>query len=455
MAHLDEQFQLGIGKTAQVADAPDNLNVRFYTVLEDTRCPIEQSVSCTAPSHARVELIIESGGKFARLDLSTDPGDHLATLGFNGYLVDLLELAPQPHNTSPRVPWYQYQVSLRVRRGSLNAAHARFNEPFTLKVGQTADVSDGPLRVTFAAVKKDARCPIDVICEIIGAAQINIQLVNQNTREDVTLEVGGPGYRLTNPEIKVYAVALNPHPDRDWVTHGIATGDYDATFLIVKPAPPNPAPTPQVTPTLAPLTSCPALTRGDAAEILGEAIRDNPAEILLFQSPNKAIKLHGLCGYGSVALTPDRLRPPDAPFAPPASRHADYAVVAAKLTDLKRQDVLMNIANVIDAANPKGSGVLSAKMQTFYAAGAWFDDTLSDFPAAAQGVAHLTVKPISGLGDHAIWVWREFSGGRFVALVAQRGEMLFVVNALTSDQRTEASLQTSMTAALQRMLQQP
>gem|GEM_PF-1770725 len=452
-ARLNEPFQLGVGKTAQVADAPGDLNVRFYTVLEDTRCPIEQSVSCTTPSRARVELIVESGGQSARLDLSTYPDDHLATLGFDGYLVDLLDIAPLPSDTSSKVPWYQYQVTLRLRPGSLNLEHAHFNEPFALKVGQTVDVADSPLRVTFAAVKKDARCPFDVICEILGAAEIDVQVINQQTAQDVTLEVGGPSYRVANPAIKVYAVALNPHPNRNWITTTVAPGDYEATFLIVNPAPPDRTPTPHVTPTPAPLTSCPALTRGDAAEILGEAIKDNPADIILFQSPNDSIKLHGLCGYGSVAFTPDRLRPPNAPFASPASLQADHAVVAAKLTDLKRQEVLINIANVIDAANPANRGVLSAKMQTYYAAGAWFDDMLSDFPAAAEGAARVIVKSIDGLGDHALWVWREFDGGRYAALVAQHGETLFVVTALVNDQRTAETVQPTMTTVLQKMMQ--
>jgi hypothetical protein len=451
-ARLNEPFQLGVGKIAQVTDAPGDLNVRFYTVLEDTRCPIEPGASCTAPSRARVELIVERGDQQARLDLSTYPDDHLATLGFNGYLVDLLDIAPPPSAASPKVPWYQYQVSLRVRPGSLNVEHAHFNEPFTLKVGQAVDVADSPLRVTFAAVKHDARCPIDVICEILGAAEINVQVVNQNATEDVALEVGGAGHRLTDPAIKVYAVALNPHPNRNWITQTVAPGDYEATFLIVNPAPPDPTPTPHVTPTLAPLTSCPALTHGDAAEILGEAIKDNPAEIVLFQAPNDSIKLRGLCGYGSVALTPDRPTPPDAPFASPASMQADHAVVAGRLTDLKRQEILMNIADVIDAANPAGSGILSAKMQTYYAAGAWFDDMLSDFPAAAEGAAHITVKSIDGLGDHALWAWREFTGGRYAALVTQHGETLFVVTALVNEQRTAESLQPTMMAVLQKMM---
>jgi hypothetical protein len=452
MIRLNEAFQLGVGKTAQVADAPGDLRIRFYTMLEDTRCPIEQSVSCTTPSRARAEIVVEHGDQQARLDLSTNPHDQLGTLGFDGYLIDLLDVAPLRRDNATLIPWHQYQVSLRVRPGSLNAEDARFNEPFMLKAGQTVEVVDSPLRVTFAGVKQDARCPFNVICEILGTAEINVQFVNAQATEDATLEVGGPGYRLADSTIKVYAVALNPHPNRNWITQTVAPGDYEATFLIVNPAPPDPTPTPKVTPTIAPLTSCPVLTHGDAAEILGEAIKERPEEIILFKAMSDSIKLHSLCGYGSVALTPDRLWPPDVPFASPASMQADHVVIAAKLTDLKRQEVLLNLADVIDAAKPDGSGILSAKMQTFYAAGAWFDDMLTEFAAVAEGTAHLTVKSIDGLGDHALWVWREFDGGRYAALVVQQGETLFVVNALVSEQRAENDLQATLTAVVRKLL---
>jgi len=61
--------------------------------------------------------------------------------------------------------------------------------------------------VTFAAVKHDARCPIDVICEILGAAEIGVQVTNQKTVDDVTLELAAQVNRLMPNPIMIAARA--------------------------------------------------------------------------------------------------------------------------------------------------------------------------------------------------------------------------------------------------------
>ncbi len=59
-------------------------------------------------------------------------------------------------------------------------------------------------------------------------------------------------------------------------------------------------------------------------------------------------------------------------------------------------------------------------------------------------------------GEHHLYrvirVWREFDGGHYAALVAQKGETLFVVIALTNAQRTENALLAATPSVIQKML---
>lgn len=49
-------------------------------------------------------------------------------------------------------------------------------QEFALRIGQTATLGASGVRVKFAAVTEDYRCPIDVICIIMGNARIVLEL---------------------------------------------------------------------------------------------------------------------------------------------------------------------------------------------------------------------------------------------------------------------------------------
>lgn len=51
---------------------------------------------------------------------------------------------------------------------------AELGEPFTLGIGQTAEVEG--LRVTFTRVLEDSRCPVDVVCVWAGNAKVELEL---------------------------------------------------------------------------------------------------------------------------------------------------------------------------------------------------------------------------------------------------------------------------------------
>jgi hypothetical protein len=89
-------------------------------------------------------------------------------------------------------------------------ARAELGKPFTLRVGQSAQVED--LRVTFAGVLGDSRCPVDVVCVWAGNAKVELELaVSGDARGTVELnstieprEATFAGYLLSYVDLKPY-----------------------------------------------------------------------------------------------------------------------------------------------------------------------------------------------------------------------------------------------------------
>ncbi len=448
-ARLNEPFTLKVSQWATLPDA-DNTRVFFTTISEDSRCP--SNANCVQAGKVRVLITVESGGKSARFDLSTSAADYRSLGSFGGYIVELIELAPAPQPIETRIPLNDYRVTLRVRAGSLDSSTPRLAEPFTLKLGQTVTLADASTQVMFEAVQQDSRCPTRSLCATSGSANLIIALQREGKTDRLTLN--------TNPDIAfkrstvfdaytVFVNALAPYPQNAFASKEIAPNEYAATLVVVSFAP---SPAPRTTTTPASLTSCPDLTRGEAEEILGEAVKETPAEMYLSPAPSNTVLLRGVCGYGSVTFTPNRPAMPGSPSVLPTTVKSDRAVIAGKLTDNRRLEQLISIASALEAANPRSSHILTSKLLTMYAAGAWHREMLDDFPDAARGATGVNARRVENLGDSAIWVWREFEGGRYAALVAQKGETLFVVAALTNAQRTEDNVLTAMTPVMQKML---
>ncbi|MBI5303035.1 MAG: hypothetical protein HY868_12935 [Chloroflexi bacterium] len=441
-ARLNEPFTLKVSQWATLADA-NNTRVFFTTVREDSRCPV--NVACVQAGKVRVLITVESNGKSARFDLSNSPADYRQRGAFGGYVVELMDVAPRLQAVGTPMPMDDYRATLRVRAGSLVSSAPRLAEPFTLKVGQTVTLDD-KMQATFEAMQQDSRCPMRALCATSGTANVVVALQRDGKTERLTLDANPDSAFKRSTVFESYTVFLNaltPYPQQEFASKEIAANEYEATLVVVSFAP-------RMTTPIS-LSGCPDLTRGDAAEILGEAVKESPTEMTLFLVPSSRVTVRGLCGFGSVAYTPNKLAPANVPAVLPASAQSDRAVIAGKLTDNKRLEQLLGIASVIEAANPRASSILSAKLLTMYTAGAWFREMLSDFPDAARDATAVRVKRMDGLGDSAIWVWREFSGGRYAALVAQRGETLFVIAALVSEQRMEDGALSAMMLAMQKM----
>lgn len=246
----------------------------------------------------------------------------------------------------------------------------------------------------------------------------------------------------------LYLNAVTPYPQKDFASTEISLNEYEATLVFVNfiADPISPAPT------AFSVSPCLDLTRGEAGEILNEPIQEQPAQMSLFAPPTPRISMRGLCGYGSVAAAPSRVALPNVPYVSPVTIKADRAVIAGKMTGQLAQEQLLSIVSAIDAASSRGSSTLYIKLLTEYAAGASSRDALSEIPDAARGVANVHVQNIPGMGDRAVWVWREYFGGRYATLAVQKAETLYVISAMVNAQRIEDNTLNAMIPVMQKML---
>jgi hypothetical protein len=445
-ARLNEPFTLGLSQWATLPDA-NNTRVFFTTILEDTRCALD--VNCFQAGNVRVAVTVESGGKLTRFDLSTRPNDYRRIGSFNGYLVQFIDIAPLREHAAVPIQPIEYRLKLMVTRGSLDTTQARLNESFTLKLGQSVSVADLNAQITFESVQQDSRCPARVMCATIGEATVVITLQRDGKTDRLilgTMPANAVKRSALFESAGVYLNAVTPYPQNEFASKEFAPSDYQVTLVVANFV--SSAPTGQ--PTIQ--TMCSDLSRGDASEILGEAIQEQPTQIILFPPPTTMIAMRGLCGYGSVAYTPNRIAQPDVPYVSPASVRSDRAVIVGKLSNQQRLEQLLSVISVIDAANARGASTLYSKLLTLYSAGTWSRDLLGEFPEAARGATNVRVNKVNALGDSAISVWREFNGGRYAALVAQKGDTLYVVTAIVNSQRSEDATLATERVVIEKML---
>lgn len=91
---------------------------------------------------------------------------------------------------------------------------AQLGEPFTLRLHQTAHLTDAPLRVRFSEVTEDSRCPSDVVCVWAGRAILSLRL-DESGKEPVDLAVALPSESLRPPGHDRYRITLQslaPYP---------------------------------------------------------------------------------------------------------------------------------------------------------------------------------------------------------------------------------------------------
>ena len=233
-ARLNEPFTLNLLQTAKLVDAQDT-KLSFTTLVGDSRCPT--GVTCMQIGGVRVALVLETGGRSARFDISTAPQDRRDVGAFGGYLVRIVEVTPYPDKLNVKIPLQDYRLTLRVTQGSLNTLSPKIGEPFVLKIGQTASITGTDATLKFESVTQDSRCPLHAVCSTSGKAMVAVTLQHDALSEFLTLDSEVGLAVKGNSPASTYAVyfnALTPYPQSEFASKEIAVGAYEAMFVVWK-----------------------------------------------------------------------------------------------------------------------------------------------------------------------------------------------------------------------------
>lgn len=112
---------------------------------------------------------------------------------------------------------------------------ARLGREFKLRSGQQVTLKREGLRIKFAAVTEDSRCPADVQCIWAGNAAVRLEIsIRGGGSKSLTLNTNGGSSHVDENRYqgyKVKLVELGPYPRSD---HQIAADKYVATLLVTK-----------------------------------------------------------------------------------------------------------------------------------------------------------------------------------------------------------------------------
>ena len=115
------------------------------------------------------------------------------------------------------------------------ATNVSLDQPFVLRVGQSATVAGEGLTVSFQGVPSDSRCPTGVQCVWAGNAVVQVVLSKDGkafgAELNTTLEPKSVDYLNYN----VALVSLDPYPSSKG--GAISQSQYRATFVVTKTAP--------------------------------------------------------------------------------------------------------------------------------------------------------------------------------------------------------------------------
>ena len=84
---------------------------------------------------------------------------------------------------------------------------------FSLPLGQTATLRGSSARITFAQVREDSRCPVDVTCVWAGDAKIELTVSTNGSGNDVrVLSLTPPNNETSSGDLRIRLVGLTPAP---------------------------------------------------------------------------------------------------------------------------------------------------------------------------------------------------------------------------------------------------
>lgn len=113
-------------------------------------------------------------------------------------------------------------------------------QPFTLAIGQSATLSDAPVKITFDGVREDSRCPKQVNCVWMGRAVFDLTAqVGESAPITLTLATIHSPEKTDHAAFDGYEIALQgvqPYPETP--DNPIKREDYRAEFVVQRAATP-------------------------------------------------------------------------------------------------------------------------------------------------------------------------------------------------------------------------
>lgn len=117
------------------------------------------------------------------------------------------------------------------KQPTTNATGSKIGEEFDLKYGQSTQIQDHePILITFRDVGEDSRCPKGAVCVWQGNARIVLQVAQQDTTVNTTLEPkeitysGRDGFKYT-----IRLVSVSPYPNAG---EQIKLEDYSIKLIV-------------------------------------------------------------------------------------------------------------------------------------------------------------------------------------------------------------------------------
>jgi len=339
----------------------------------------------------------------------------------------------------------------------LKNSTAHLNEPFSLKIGQSANLQGTPddFGIFFYSVVADSRCPRKWFCAQIGEARVQVGIMRGviplPPLFELTTNPASDNNWLLFEGYKILLKSVDPYPEDKAASKEITESEYEATF-VVSIASEEPVPSKQPTkPIVNILKKCAGLSKEDAEKILGEGVKNKPVEMILYKPSSASFHLAGICGYGSKAFTSSKLKQPDMPSVPEPVQ-SDHAVASALLKGNERMDYLLNMAFLLYSANPSENENLYNKLKIEYAAGIWDETYIKQLSEDAHGTDTTHIQGVDGMGDSTVWLWQKLTDGSYAVLMVQKKETVFMLTALSSNQRSEENVQTATLSVMRNML---
>jgi len=458
---LDAPIAVRIGQWATIRNTPETLGVQLSGLVSDNRCPAQ--VDCAVAGQVQFILIARLGDVIhqERFQIGTYTANDQNQVRFAGYTIEITDVEPPAPPPGQHLPPRAYVATLVVHVDDMATATpvptvrptatpiaqddqeqsqaVAFDQPFLLRVGETASIRDANFRLTLRSLSDDSGCVSARDCSLM-LADGTLVLAQGDDREVLTFSTSFTADQSFDYDFAGYVIQLT-HVEQ------ARNGKQVATFVIQNPGAAVAIPAPER------IDRCPSFSRFDAAAILQEDVEQQAVANLVFGPVAADLwEVRGLCGYVSTGFTTDQV--PDEQTAYLATQLAADHAVAAML--LAGDDVmqLLQLAEIVRAANLEADRDELLMLQTRLAAGD-YDSVIGYLADTAFQLPGFTVEPIQGIGDEAVWLWQDLDHGHLAMFISRYADTFSVVVALLNDEVDELTVLDYAVIIVRRLGEEP